>query len=121
MKISKWVILIISMILYSCECAYDYSYEIENQTDGVIQVNWTHNTVSQSKSIEPGSSEIFLITGHGIEPCRTGPFFQDVKIDLQKIEIINSENLKSKLNYQENDLWEYSGGHFKAFITNDEF
>ena len=118
----KWFVLIGILLLFTaCDCAYDYSYEITNETDGKLTVSWTHNTDQQTKTIVTRTSDILFITDHGLESCRKGPFFQEVNIDLDTISIWKDDTLLSNQDYRQDQHWSYEDGHYKAVVINSEF
>ena len=95
----KWLVVIGVLVFASCECVYDYSYEIKNETDGKLTIALTNNTAQYNESIGIGTSDTLFVTDHGIEQCRKGPFYQEVSIDIETISVWKDDTLLSTRDY----------------------
>lgn len=114
-------LFLISLGLSSCDCTYDYAYEVENQTNGEIKVYYGGAVDSTSVAIQSNGSEVLFITDHGTEACKDGPFYADVVEDLQFIEVVKEDSLNSTKNYLFNGSWTYINGTYTARVTEEEF
>ncbi len=128
MRLTKIYILpliaITTWITACKECAYDYSYEIRNETSSEVKVFWTQRLYSlDSLTIGSGKTNELFTTGHGIEPCGDIPVFRDVDQDLESFKVVkmDSVNLESNSSYLSNDSWKFIDGTYRATITESEF
>jgi len=106
------------------ECAYDYSYEVRNETSSELKIFWTQRLYSlDSLILKSGETKELFTTGHGIGPCGDIPVFSDVDQDLESFEVVkmDSINIESNVNYLFNDSWEFIDGTYRAIITESEF
>lgn len=113
-------------LLSSCDCEYDYTYEVKNKSSSTIKVKWeTVDFISSdlidSVEIAPGNTQILFMTAHGIEPCRTGPFYQEIDGDLVSFTITKDDSVVTKLDYMDDTPWLYEDGLYKAVIADSAF
>jgi hypothetical protein len=117
---------LIVFLLSSCDCVYNYTYEVENQSSSTIKVKWEASDFVgmgplDSLEIEPGNTSALFSTGHGIEPCRTGPFFRDVNQMFIAITITKDDTIVSKLDFLENAQWNFDDGLYTAAVADSAF
>lgn len=87
-----------------------------------MTVNWTNNGYSQSKDLLAGEEKVLFVTTHGVEPCKGGPFFQDVSDDLIIIQVIKDDSLVCKKDLRKNESWDFDDlGNYKTTLTNADF
>jgi hypothetical protein len=116
----------LTLLLSACDCAYDYTYNVENQSSTTIKVRWeetgfTSGSLIDSTTISPGSTVTIFSPDHGIEPCRTGPFFREVTSDLTSIRITKDDSIETKIDFMESDNWLYEEGLYKAVVADSSF
>ena len=104
----------------SCDCTYDYTYVVQNDTSDTIQVYWEHINFTHTDTIVSGDKKQIIITNHGLETCKEGPFYQDVNLDLKAIEV-SKGGKNSNLDYRQNAQWNYLKGEFNTVVTDTEF
>jgi hypothetical protein len=113
------------LLMTSCEYGYDYSYKVINKVDSQIDVHVKTYKIDSTYSILKDSSKILFVTGHGIEGSH-GPYFKDVKFDLQEFTVIKNDSLKSNKDYLQNEAWIFSKepsyeGLYTTTVTTEEF
>ncbi len=109
------------LLISSCDCAYEYTHEVENQANSTIHIKWTSYEVANSIMIPPEKSMVLFTTIHGIEPCHEGPFFQDVVVDIGAITITKNDSISTRLDFTANEQWMYEDGTYKAVVGEDDF
>lgn len=108
------------IVFASCDCTYDYTYVVQNDTSDSIKVYWEHINFKHTNTIASGVKEQIIITNHGMEDCDEGPFYQDVNQDLKTIHVSKNGDT-SKLDYRQNAQWNFLEGKFETTVTETEF
>ncbi len=116
----RYLWILSALFLSSCDCTYDYTYVVQNNTDDSIKVYWEHINFEHTNTIPSGATEQIIITSHGVEDCDNGPFFQDVEEDLKAINVSKNGDT-STLDYRENAQWMYSNGKYETTVSESEF
>lgn len=115
----------LAFLMTSCEYSYDYSYKVTNKSDSEISVYIKTFRIDTTFLILKDSAKVLVTSNHGIEGSH-GPYFEDVKIDLDKFTVTKNDNLKSNRDYLKDDAWTFTKepyhiGLYSATVTNDEF
>ena len=123
----KYISLILMMLFFitSCEYSYDYSYQVTNNSDDQISVYVKTFRLDSTFIIKKDSTKVLFTSNHGIEGSK-GPYFEDVKIELDEFSVTKKDNSISTKDYLKNDAWTftiepYFIGLYSAIVTNDEF
>ncbi len=115
---------LILFFIVSCDCMYDYTYEVTNNSDSNIKIDLTidYKTFKLDSvfNVNQNETKKLFITDHFIEGCN-GPYFLDVSFDLDKFIVSKNDTIFSKKNYLENSSWQYANGFYRTTITNEEF
>lgn len=124
MKLFSFIIGLV-FLMTSCEYSYEYSYKVTNKSDSEIYVNIKTFRIDTTFFILKDSSKVLVTSNHGNEGSH-GPYFENVKIDLDKFIVTKNDNVKSNRDYLMNDAWTFTKepsfkGLYSAIVTNDEF
>jgi hypothetical protein len=124
MKLFSFIIGLV-LLMTSCEYSYEYSYKVTNKSNSEIYVNIKTFRIDTTFFILKDSSKVLVTSNHGIEGSH-GPYFENVKIDLDKFIVTKNDNVKSNRDYLMNDAWTFTKepsckGLYSAIVTNDEF
>jgi hypothetical protein len=122
MKINKLgFILILSVLsLTSCDYAYDYTYEVTNDTDSEVKIKVQTFRIDSTYSISANETQILFVTDHGLEGSK-GPYFEDVAEELDEFIVTKNDTLISTKDYLDNSSWNYDDGLYHTTIENNEF
>jgi hypothetical protein len=117
-------IVLLSLTINSCERGYHYSYNLFNNTDSIIYVNFKTGFNDTIIVVKPNETKEIFTTYHGLEGSR-GPYKRDVKDDIYDISIKRGSKL-SYNNYRKNELWTFEKKSdfkavYEAVVTNAEF
>jgi hypothetical protein len=109
----------------SCEYSYNYSYKVTNTSGTSINVRVKTFRVDSTFIIVNDSTKVLFTTTHGIEGPH-GPYYKDVKFDLDSLIVKNQNDKISTKDYLLNETWTftedtYHEGLYSAFVTSDEF
>lgn len=115
-----YLLLAVAFFLGACDCTYDYSYVVVNETDSGITVSFTQASRKGEVNVGPGMSETLFTLDHGIEDC-DGPHMRDVDKDFDQIEITQNDTLSSAKVYMDDAHWNFDNGVYTATVTPAEF
>ena len=114
--------LILTLFFAACDCAYDYTYSVANESSSTIHIKWQQDGMAaDSMDVPPNRMLRLFETIHGIEPCHEGHIFQDVDVMLVSISITKDDSIATKLDFRENEQWEYEEGRYRAVVSDDSF
>lgn len=121
MNIFRLILLILTIFsLSACEYAYDYTYQVKNETDSELKIELKTFRIDSIYTIAVNETKVLFITDHGIEGSK-GPYFDDVSVDLDKFIVTKNDTLVSSKNYLDNSSWNFENGLYSTTINNDEF
>lgn len=114
------VILLFPLLLTKCECWYDYTYTLDNQSSYTITVEIGFENRIGNENIESGESMEIRHTNHGVEKCQ-GPYEGNIDRDFQSFKITTNDTLVSTKNYRLDESWNWNDGNYSAVVTDIEF
>jgi len=133
-KILNWIAIIVgSMFMSSCDCAYLYEFIVENQTKSKIYVyckteSNNDDNISKTVSISPNTSVVIWSTEVFSGGC-PGPNKEDCIGLIDSISILMNDSMTTKLNYKNLNNWTFtqqgtqneSLGTFKVSLVETDF
>jgi len=109
-------ILMLSVgLLASCDYAYDYTYEVTNDTDSEVKIKVQTFRIDSTYSISANETQILFVTDHGLEGSK-GPYFEDVAEEINVFVVTKNDTLVSTKDYLDNSSWDYDDGLYHATI-----
>ena len=110
----------IALALVSCDHTYQYTYEVTNNASSKVVIALRPIRSDSAYTLSSGETEILFVTDHGVEGAR-GPYFEDVRFDLDQFSVMRCDSVPSTKNYLDNSSWTYNNGLYRAIIEDSEF
>lgn len=118
-QLSIFLFLGLVLSLGGCDCTFDYTYIVDNDSTSPITVQFTQQSRSASVWIDAEESKTLLTTDNGVEDC-DGPHQSDIDNMFESITVLQ-DSIPSTLIYLDNANWRYSNGTYRATVTDEEF
>jgi len=130
MKKNIFLIVLIAIILTSCDCVFDYTFKAKNLTSSEIEFRYKKGDRNESLSLMPNEEkEIFVSDGFrcGCRDCqgsRINSVDSTINFIMTDITVIKNDSIsKTNFNYEYN--WEFESkkklGVYTAKITDSNF